>query len=87
MFKLTVLTLSYHDSAERRGLSCASVPWISPLMFCMFCTEQDQNPLLLKDSVSRSIHWVGCMDVVTEMEIQMSGGRKKIDVFFLGVYK
>lgn len=56
-------------------------------MFCMFCTEQDQNPLLLKDSVSRSIHWVGCMDVVTEMEIQMSVGRKKIDVFFLGVYK
>lgn len=53
----------------------------------MFCTEQDQSLLLLKDSVSRSIHWVGYMDTVTEMEGQVSGGRKKIQVFFLGESK
>lgn len=52
MFKLTILTLSCHDSAERQELSCMSVLFVSPLMLCMFCVDQDQNPLLLKDSQS-----------------------------------
>lgn len=87
MFKWTVLTLSYRDSAERQELSCVSVPLVSALMFCMFCTEQDQNLLLLKDSVSRSVHWVGYVDTATKMGGQVSGGREKIQVFFLREYK
>lgn len=69
-FKLAILTLCGHDSAERQKLSCASVPFVSPLILRNFVEAKTKKDWFWRIPGQQECSLKRHMAVITEMEAQ-----------------